>query len=251
MSGIAWPRWAGVRGKTAWDWLQLLLVPLLLGIFAAVLTAWFNAQQDARQNELEEQRAETERQIEDQRAQDEALQAYLDQMSSLLLEKDLRSSEEDSEVRTLARARSLTVLERLDAERKAEVMGFLVEAKLVQSVEGREPPIRLSGANLKKVDMNYYNLRGAILIFADLSGAGLTGADLRGADLRGANISDAFLHDADLREADLSGAFGWTEEQLTEAKSLEGATMPYGQKYEEWLKDKAGRGENGENSGPS
>jgi hypothetical protein len=31
-------------------------------------------------------------------------------MSMLLLEKDLRASDEDSEVRTLARARTLTVL---------------------------------------------------------------------------------------------------------------------------------------------
>ena len=32
-----------------------------------------------------------------QNAQDEALQAYLDQMSMLLLEKDLRNSDENSE----------------------------------------------------------------------------------------------------------------------------------------------------------
>jgi hypothetical protein len=38
-NGTKKPRW-GFRGKTVWDWLQLLLVPLLLGIFAAGLTAW-------------------------------------------------------------------------------------------------------------------------------------------------------------------------------------------------------------------
>jgi hypothetical protein len=46
-------------------------------------------------------------------------------MSSLLLEKDLRKSEEDSEVRTLAWARTLTVLGRMDPSRKADVMQFL------------------------------------------------------------------------------------------------------------------------------
>src|SRR5215207_4748916 len=55
-------RW-GFRGMTVRDWLELLLVPLLLGVFAAGLTAWFNVPQDARQNKLEEQRAEIERQI--------------------------------------------------------------------------------------------------------------------------------------------------------------------------------------------
>jgi uncharacterized protein YjbI with pentapeptide repeats len=60
---------------------------------------------------------------------------------------------------------------------------------------------------------------------------------------------------ADLREAnlvgvDLSNAKEWTEDQLI-AAHLEGATMPNGHTYEDWLKDKEGRGEDMENSGPS
>jgi len=46
------------------------------------------------------------------------------------------------------------------------------------------------------------------------------------------------------------GAWETTNEQLEQAKSLEDATMPNGQKYEDWLKSK-GREEDGENSGPS
>jgi hypothetical protein len=37
---------------------------------------------------------------------------------------------------------------------------------------------------------------------------------------------------------------------LLAAHSLEGATMPNGQKYEDWLKSKGG-GEEGENGSPS
>src|SRR5829696_1609428 len=122
-------RW-GFRGKTVWDWLPIvgaLLVPLVI----AFGTGWITRQlanlenQRAQQaQKVENQRAETERELAEQRAQDEALQACLDQMSGLLLEKDLRTSEEDSEVRTLARA--LTVLERLDPSRKTAVVQFLV-----------------------------------------------------------------------------------------------------------------------------
>jgi hypothetical protein len=54
--------------------------------------------------------AEAERKLAQQRAQDEALQAFLDQMGQLLLEKDLRTSEEGSAVRTLAKARTVTAL---------------------------------------------------------------------------------------------------------------------------------------------
>ena len=47
-------------------------------------------------------------------------------------EEELRTSPEHSEARTLARARTLTVLARLDSSHKTEVMRFLMEASLVQ-----------------------------------------------------------------------------------------------------------------------
>jgi flagellar basal body-associated protein FliL len=124
-------RW-GFRGKTVWDWMALLIVPLAL----VVIGLLFTMLQDARQQEIEgeraqqaqkieNQRAKAERELAEQRAQDEALQAYLDQMSTLMLEKDLRESAKDSEVRTLARARTLTVLSRLDSTRKKRLLQFL------------------------------------------------------------------------------------------------------------------------------
>jgi uncharacterized protein YjbI with pentapeptide repeats len=161
---------------TVRDWLQLLIVPFAL----VVIGFLFTMQQDARQQRIEDkraqqaqkienQRAEAERKLAEQRAQDEALQAYLDQMGGLLLEKDLRASEEDSEVRTLARARTLTVLSRLDPSQKVDVMRFLEEASLIQRVEGRGPIIRLTGANLRDADLHFADLSGADLSNADLS----------------------------------------------------------------------------------
>src|ERR671910_2386541 len=144
-------------GKSLWDWLQLLIVPVVLSLITVVF-AW---QQDIRQDQIENKRAKAERELAKERAQDEALQAYLDQMSNLLLQRNLRTSEEDSEVRTLARARTLTVLGRLDPSCKTAVMQFLVEADLVQRVDERDPIISLSGA-----DLSGANLRGADLIDA-------------------------------------------------------------------------------------
>ena len=60
--------------------------------------------------------------------------------------------------------------------------------------------------------------------------------------------NQANLNGADLSNADLSNAKRWTEKQLTAAEFLDDATMPNGQKYEDWLKS---RGANRENSGPS
>jgi uncharacterized protein YjbI with pentapeptide repeats len=94
-------------------------------------------------------------------------------------------------------------------------------------------------------------LREAILIEAQLSDAWLGGADLRGAKVRNADLTGTQLKGANLNYADLEGAKGITTEELEQqAHSLDGATLPDGQKYEEWLKSK-GRGEEGENSGPS
>jgi hypothetical protein len=210
--GIAWPRWTGFRGMTVRDSLPIVGA-LLIPIMVALGTGWITWQQakleDKRAEQaqkIENQRAKAERELAEQRAQDEALQAYLDQMGSLLLERDLRASEEDSEVRTLARARTLTVLGRLDPDRKAEVMQFLDEATLIQKREGRGPIIRLGGADLSGASLIEPNLSGADLSGADLSGAELIEANLSGANVEDANLSGANLYSADLSGADLSGA---------------------------------------------
>jgi uncharacterized protein YjbI with pentapeptide repeats len=217
-------------GQTVWDWLHLLSA-LAIPVVLAAAGLWFTAQQDQRQQDIEgkraqqaqkieNQRAEAERELAEQRAQDEALQAYLNQMGSLLLERDLRTSKEDSEVRTLARARTLTVLSRLeDRSHKTALIQFLVEADLVQRVGGRDPIIGLSGA--------------------DLSNAHLFGANLSEANLRNADLSDAYLRYVYLRNTNLRGARGISNEELDQkARSLQGAAMPNGQEYEDWLKSK-------------
>src|SRR3989337_3589160 len=106
-------------GITLWDWIELLIVPAVI----AGGGIWFNRQQRERELENAEQRAETDRQIANQHRQDELLQAYLDHVSTLLLENDLRSPEGDPSQTTgtalsVARARTLTVLTRLDGDRR-------------------------------------------------------------------------------------------------------------------------------------
>jgi hypothetical protein len=264
-------------GKTLWDWMQLLIVPVLVGVLAVILTSWFNNQQSGRQQRIESQRAEAERELAEQRAQDEALQAYLDQMSGLLLENNLRTSDEGSEVRTLARARTLTVLRTLDDPRRKEaVIQFLGEAGLIQGGDKRGPTIPLRGADLSRIDLFGSSvLRGADLYEANLSEAYLSNANLRGADLAtanldgadlatanlsGAGLGSALLGDADaLESTNLSGAdlhgvleittgpnpINWraltNAEIVAQTRALEGATMPNGQKYEDWLKSKGRR----------
>ena len=223
--------WTGFGKKTLWDWLQLLVVPAVLLIIGFVLaTAQENIQQQA-----EESRALAQRDAEEQRAQDAALQAYLEEMGSMLIDQDLRSSEEGDEVRTLARARTLPVLERLDGERKGRVLQFLSESDLISK---GDPVVDLDKANLTEVSWERASLKdtdlsGAVMNYAYLPSADLRGADLSrslpdittlhpredprdvlpavaggttlgAADLRGANLRGALLRGTNLAEADLS-----------------------------------------------
>jgi uncharacterized protein YjbI with pentapeptide repeats len=234
--------WTGFADKTLWEWLQLL-GSLAIPVVLALAGFWFTSQQE-RSGQV----------VEEQRAQDAALQAYLNQMGTLLLKEDLRKSEEDSEVRTLARARTKTVLARLDSRRTAAVIEFLIEAELAQLIglSGTNlSKANLSGANLSSANLSDANLIGTNLIGANLSGADLSGAnlsgaylddaDLSGADLSKANLSDADLFGtdlwfADLRKANLSGAEGVIKEELEQqAGLLQGATMPDGTVLERYV----------------
>ena len=292
---------------TLWDWIKLLVVPVVI----AGGGIWFNRQQRERELKIAREQREQEVEIAERRTQDEALQAYLDQMSDMLIPKtdqpSLYKARPGDSLSHVARALTLTVLPRLDKDRKARVVQFLYESGLIDvnrpivAMKGADlsgTDLRgaylsgayLYGANLLKADLsgarlyraNLSNaylsgaylyganlpkadlreailsradlreaiLNSAVLRGADLSEADLSDADLSEADLSDAHLSDAFLFRADLGEADLSGAIGITNEELdrqTDGK-LRGATMPNGQKYEDWLKRRH-RGEDGENSG--
>jgi hypothetical protein len=189
-------------------------------------------------------------------------------MGTFVLEKDLRGAGENDDVRLLARARTLAVLDGVSGVRKVRVLEFMFETELLQFRSHDRPPvISLKFADLretrlvKRSILSNTDLDRAELMDAKLIDAKLINATLTKADLRGANLSGTDLYGANLSGADLRGAKSWTEEQLREAESLQGATMPDSQTLKsednpdgptlkEWLKSKR-RGEDGENSGSS
>jgi hypothetical protein len=213
-------RSTGLHDKTLWDWLQLLVVPiviaLLAGLFTTVQILYQQAAEERLQARITQQNAEIQRFIEEQRAQSASIGAYLDLMTQLLLERDLAAAKENSLVRAIAQAQTTRVLRDADPSSKQTVLLFLYDSGLI--LKGARPPI---------VDLSN----------ADLSLADLSLADLSLADLSNANLSGATLSEANLSPAFLSGAFDITNEELEQqAASLEGSTMPNGQKYEDWLR---------------
>jgi len=312
------PEWVGVANKNFWNWLDLLVVPAAL----AIGVYWLNTRQAARQQREEDQRQAREAEaeearvqraertqreqveqalyVQDRRAQDEALQAYLDQMSQLLTDKErpLHRARAGDSLSTVARARTLSVLGRLDGGRKGTVIQFLYESGLISKSSDYfgGPVVNLNGADLSGADLYGTYLRGAVLgtypAGREIPTTFVVRTDLRGADLGNCNLQDAELGYTDLEDANFdrtdlwranlyqaslvkasfrvahlrgtnlldaqpaegvvfTQAVGKTNEEIEqEVGYLEGAAMPDGQKYEDWLMSR-GRGEDGENNGPS
>jgi uncharacterized protein YjbI with pentapeptide repeats len=221
-------KWLGFSGRTLWDWLQLLIIPVVI----TGGTLWFSAQQSQASSQASERQHQTDLQLANDQQQESALQTYLDRMSDLLLNNKLSESQPGYEVRNVARARTLTVLPQLNGIRKGELVQFLYEAKLIGGIQN---PQTNSLHYLPIIDLDDADLSGASLFSADLHGVVMSFTNLQGANLSNAILSGASLYCADLRSADLKGTSldsatlinaKVTKDQLKQAKSLKDATLP-------------------------
>lgn len=178
-------------GKTFWDWMSLLGVPLTLAILGVLFQQIQLKQAEAAARE--------QRELASEEAKEEILQGYFDRLSVLLVDKNLlaisakvrdtKSSGEgesqqlpdgireeqellDSSLDVI-RARTLSILRRFedDSVRKGSVMRFLIEAHIISRLE----------LNLSSSELSQANLQGAKLYGANLEGANLQGANLQGA----------------------------------------------------------------------
>lgn len=204
----------GVADKMVWDWLDVLIFPVVLAV-GAIGYDRIERQRDERREEDQRNRG---LEIEDQHAQGVALQTYLDQISALMIDKKLRETSSDSDERVLAQARTLTILLALGPDRKRHPLKLVAQMHLIdkESPVINLPHADLNDANLAEVtlvnvDLTDVDLRGANLTGARLSGTVLAEADLRGADLSGADLSGADLTDANLRGARYDAGTSWPE----------------------------------------
>ena len=245
----------GFTEKALWDWLMLIGV-LASPNAVAFATFMVSHQQTLSSLAASERQHQTDLQIAAEQQRESTLRACLDGMKDLLLNKGLRTSKPEEEVRVVARVEVLAALRQLDGARKGLLMRFLSEAGLITSIDINNDVIidlssaDLSGADLTRVDLNGAHLNSADLIGAHLFGAhqngthlnsaDLSNADLMNTDLTRADVRGAYLTGADLRLADLTGAdlrfadlskATVTPVQLDQALSLQGTTLPDGSKH--------------------
>ena len=123
-------KWFGLSDKTLWDWLQLLAV-LAIPVAIAMGTAWFSYQQNQTSLQISERQHNNDQAIALDQQRETTLKTCLDDIRDLLLNKSLRASKPEDEVRVVARVEVLAALRQLDGERKGLLMDFLSEAGLI------------------------------------------------------------------------------------------------------------------------
>lgn len=225
-----WLKWTGFTGKTFWDWLQLLIIPVVLAGGGYLFGTW--------QHDVDQQQA-----LDQQRAI--ILQTYIDNIQDMLLHDNLlKSSSFDAnnpyyDVAVSARARTLTALRGLDPQRKGILLQFLYEVRLIGFSD--VVPVK----NTKKLIYTIYpaiirltgaNLSGIIMASTEssvfMAGVDLTSTNMRGANLSGSIFDEAQMFNVHLEGANLSNTILWDAEldghlngTNLEGADLEGANL--------------------------
>lgn len=219
--------WSGLQGKNVWDWLELIIVPLVLA-GGGLLLQRIEDRRTAREEAHEKQQARD-------NLMDSIFQSYLDDMSDLMINHQLQTnldivtahrdkeqtiSSTDNELEkpsdeslaattveaaklaeatavvTVARARTVTVLKSLDVTRRNLLSNFLRETALVTGKRGTLlTHVDLSEMDLSKTDFYNFNFTGSLFYRTNLSDANLLKT----------NLMNAYLHRANLRYAGFSG----------------------------------------------
>lgn len=214
------PAWSGVRGKTAWDWIALMLVPSMVGFGTFLISA-----------------AQT--RVEENRQQEVAMQQYFDRISQLLLSEGGLSREKSA----VGRAHTVAILSLVSGDRAGRVLVFLDEIGVMEIFVDNLEYQNFDGAELKGFDLSGMDFEGSRLRDADLEdsnlsrtdfedtdlrGADLDGVDFRRADFEGANLKGATITGTDFRGADLSDALGLTRKAMARACYDDTTKLPEG-----------------------
>jgi Pentapeptide repeats (8 copies) len=232
-------------GKTLWDWLSVLGVPLSLLILGSLFqilqqqraeeVAKAQRERDEKvakaQRERDEKVAEEQREIAEDETKEEVLQVYFDRLSVLLVDKNLLTIADKVNVTESERTESQPKIDATDEERVLLASAMVVIRARTLSILRRfenDPKRKTSVIRFLieadivsklKLNLRWANLSGADLYGTSLSGANLGKANLSGANLGKANLSGANLGKANLNGANLNGA-NLSGANLTETRNL-------------------------------
>lgn len=195
------PEWTGfgesevdatkVPAKTLWDWLDLLIIPMVVVIIGGLFS------------EIEKEKS---KKREEERSQNEILESFLQTMTDLIIQYKLQNTP-TSQTSAIARARINIATNNLNGERKGQVLQFLYESDLINL----NPKLSLLGANMKKavldeIVLGKSEIKGIYFNQASIKNVNLDGAILTGCDFSEANFSNSSLKNVDLSYSNLTKA---------------------------------------------
>ena len=237
----------------SWDWLVSIFIPTI-GLSLILLE--IDSNRKATLREIENNREVTLQEIEANREalqesfeiqtsfnQQQALQNYLQQITSLVDDNSLIGQSPDSPTVRAATGLTLAILDLVGSQEKKAILNFLDQSALINKknsvlslkggdlsgidlsvydsfCSGRDlsaiQPINLSGTNLSESNLSCLDLSTALLdrvnlsranlSYSDLSTLNLTGSNLSSADLSHANLDELFLSETILAGANFSNA---------------------------------------------
>lgn len=114
------------QSKTLWDWLQLLLVPiiLILGGF------WLNRSESRHSLEMQKSINDTNLSIEKERFEDGILNSYINDIAQMIINSDTAKLR-TNRIMAVYKIKTLTTLNRLNSERRNYLIQFLVDSKML------------------------------------------------------------------------------------------------------------------------
>jgi hypothetical protein len=247
--------WTGFLDKTLWDWMKLLIVPIILAL-GGVLITQMDRLNSARRLAADREQAQAEQSLTRQGQITDRFARAIDQLGKTdargnrvfevrlggiyALEQIARDSEQDywpimEVLAAYVRQHAPWIPEEdqqgeEDSREATETTKVLPPAPDIQAIldvlsraQTRVPEEDRTRLDLHEANLQGANLQGANLQEANLRGAYLRGAYLRGAYLYRADLQGADLQEADLQEANLRGAYLYRAD-LQEA-DLQGAKV--------------------------
>ena len=180
----------GARSKTLWDWLDLLIIPVVLAIIAFLYKEF--------------EKIKSKRDIRIQR-QHQAVDDFIQIITELSLDHNLATKKPKDGTKEIARSRVIFVLENIDGERKGQILQFLYESNLIDLT----PKVVLVGANFKGIqltgiDLHSSEIRGAYFQNSDLQKSNLDQALFVGCNFLKSNFSESKVENTDFSYSNLS-----------------------------------------------
>jgi uncharacterized protein YjbI with pentapeptide repeats len=180
----------GPRFKTLWDWLDLLIIPIAVGVCAWIFK---EAEKDkSNKSEIE-------------RNQNETLDSFIKIMTELIINNNLANAKSTLETRIIARTRINLAFSNLSGSRKGQILQFLFESRLIDQT----PQINLNGANLKNaildgIVLSNAEIRGVYFNNATITESNLNGANFISSDFTNANLSKSLMQNTNLSYTNLT-----------------------------------------------